>query len=493
MFIVCQFPIADARPFLAGETHRLILPDWPGAVAGKDFIRFIGGVQPRLRKTEVWPGEDRFCDAKRAIRFQVPLGSRRLGPATNNSTLACQFRRLFSNGRGVTRLEIGFSRRSAIKGRLDGDGCQQMVVGCLATPVTVQSLDGSPISSDLLRVDRALSKYLLYCTTKTKRDPEIELQSWWLTPTRPLVMVEYRSQEVSSLPKNAHRIKTLGWPIDLHHDALWHHGRLTTIWYLGIGWATDPEVVRRLRIHLFRLHAERECLSTVLHNINLDRITVKRGTEQSERLQWYLDNAFNVFFSPKRYGIDQSEILEVAYGFDDLVSSGERPALQQRLAEIRGNISQKVTRALESQSQLQSSRSMTIIGGTTVFAEGDSYVDSKSIKFGKVTGSITGNIGIDSPITNSFNRIQKSDANDELKDKLAQLTAAVAELVKQLPEDQAKAAARDLQTFTEEATAEAPRRSILEVMGSSLSKAAEVVGQVGVPVLSLVTAILALF
>jgi flagellar biosynthesis/type III secretory pathway protein FliH len=120
------------------------------------------------------------------------------------------------------------------------------------------------------------------------------------------------------------------------------------------------------------------------------------------------------------------------------------------------------------------------------------FYNEHNIRIGNVGGSITGNIGIDSPISNSFNRIQNSAVDDELKNKLAELTAAVAELCKQLHEEQAQGAARDLQTFTEEATAEASRRSILEVIGNSLSKTAETVQQGGGPVISRVKAVLVL-
>jgi hypothetical protein len=507
MFIVCQFPLADARPFLpSDQTDRLLLPDWPGAIEGKDFLRSIGGVKPRIRKAEVWPGEDRFCDAARAMSFPVPLGTRRLGQETGDSTLVCQFKRVFSNGRGVVRFEIGFSRRLPnAKQRhsesryfrlprkpLDSKGCLQMVLGCLSTLVAIPAIDGPSISSDLLRSDKALANYLLYCTTKTKHASDFKLQPWWLAPGRPLVMVEYPKPEVTDLPPNMKRVKAVqDADVDLHHMALWRHGRLITVWFLGIPDWTEIDDLRRLRIHLFRLHAERECLALVLRNIVLNRIQIKRSTDETERLQKYLNQVFNTFFASKRYGLDQSDILKVAYQFDDLISSGERPALQERLAEIRGNITRKVAEGTTPLPQADDPRLIAIID-KAFFGKGVEYMD-KSINIRKVGGSITGNIGIDSPINNSFNRIQNSAVDDDLKNKLAQLTAGVAELCKQLPEEQAKAAARDLQTFTEEATAEAPRRSILEVIGNSLSKTAETVQQVGGPVISLVSAIVALF
>jgi hypothetical protein len=118
---------------------------------------------------------------------------------------------------------------------------------------------------------------------------------------------------------------------------------------------------------------------------------------------------------------------------------------------------------------------------------------SKNVRIGNVGGSITGIVGIDSTITDSFKRIETSDANEELKALLAQLVAAVTEVVKRLPESAATAAGRDLNDFTQEATSERPRKGVLEAFGNGLKRAAEVVGEIGGPVVKLVTAIVALF
>jgi hypothetical protein len=118
---------------------------------------------------------------------------------------------------------------------------------------------------------------------------------------------------------------------------------------------------------------------------------------------------------------------------------------------------------------------------------------SKNVRIGDVGGSITGIVGIDSKITDSFKRIETSDANEQLKALLAQLVAAVSEVVKRLPESAATAAGRDLNDFTQEATSERPRKGVLEAFGNGLKRAAELVGEIGGPVVKLVTAIVALF
>lgn len=117
----------------------------------------------------------------------------------------------------------------------------------------------------------------------------------------------------------------------------------------------------------------------------------------------------------------------------------------------------------------------------------------KSVQIGRMEGSFSGVIGADNAIQHSFNTVRSSGANDELKAKLIELTSAVEKMCKDLPPEQAEAAARDLDDFTGEATSQKPRRAVLEALGSGLSATAKVVEKVGAPVAALVKAILALF
>jgi hypothetical protein len=347
----------------------------------------------------------------------------------------------------------------------------------------------------VLLADQGLRLQLLRCTTaREKGKSSFQPLAWWLTPGRPLLLFQYWPWEVRSLPSLAQRVET----DDAALPGLWHmgllsHHRLITVWFLRRQQDTDPDVLRRLRIHLFRLHAERECLRWILKHIKHDHITVERGSEASERLQHYLDRTFNLFFSPARYGISQSTILEAAYRYDDLVSEADRANLLQRLTEIRGTVARKVAKGTTPRAPGEVIRSIYIEQhiDKAIIAKGGTVVD-KSVRIGDVGGAITGIVGVDNSIHGSFNRVQESEAPDQLKTRLTELTAAVATMVRQLPEEQAKAAARDLDTFTQEAISEAPRRNILEAIGNGLTKTAEAVQKVGAPVIALVKAILLL-
>lgn len=96
-------------------------------------------------------------------------------------------------------------------------------------------------------------------------------------------------------------------------------------------------------------------------------------------------------------------------------------------------------------------------------------------------------------IQDSFNRLeQQRGVSDELKDLLADLHGAVAELTTQLPEKQALLAERDLEDLTKEATADEPSEDWWRRATDGLLEAARKVADVGNPVVELVTKIVTL-
>jgi hypothetical protein len=60
----------------------------------------------------------------------------------------------------------------------------------------------------------------------------------------------------------------------------------------------------------------------------------------------------------------------------------------------------------------------------------------------------------------------------------------------EMSDEAAKQVARDLETFTAEVTSESPRKQWYEFSIDSLKKAAQDVGEIGLPVLELATAVL---
>jgi len=105
--------------------------------------------------------------------------------------------------------------------------------------------------------------------------------------------------------------------------------------------------------------------------------------------------------------------------------------------------------------------------------------------------TIGDNATINAPITiadtieESFNVIQQSPIDENIKELLEELTQAVVVSANAAPPEVAQAMARDVETLAKEVTSENPRRSWWELSLASLREAATTLGQVATPILDI--------
>jgi len=114
---------------------------------------------------------------------------------------------------------------------------------------------------------------------------------------------------------------------------------------------------------------------------------------------------------------------------------------------------------------------------------------------GNVSGSniVSGNNNVvTQKIQDSFNKADAADIQAELKKSLKQLVEAVAVMNKSLPAEQAAEAAEDLSKLVDEATKPKPNKKWYSVSVDGLVKAAENLGKVGEPVVTLAGRVLGL-
>lgn len=116
------------------------------------------------------------------------------------------------------------------------------------------------------------------------------------------------------------------------------------------------------------------------------------------------------------------------------------------------------------------------------FVQGDLVKgDKKMAKINqKIEGStIHGSVVAAESIKDSFNIIEKSNVQDDLKKQLKQLTEAVEAMTKEMPKEQAQKAADYMKRLSEEATKEKPDSEWYSVSINGLIKAAQNIGKVG--------------
>ena len=357
MLVALQFPFTDVRSFVQRATHQLAAPSWSMLDVDRDFIRSVGPIRERRKRpVQEWPEEDAYCRVSRALRFDpsyqhigdpdlAALGLRRY----------CAFRRFMAGGvlkkDGATevrsiaaRLELGFGLCSRM-GYFEPspDQCTACVNSILKLPVTFR---GAIRSVPLLEVRDLFDDLYLRSTTKHGRDRQRATENWWFRRGSPLALAEFfTSGSLTGLPPNASRVTALAERgIELAYHTIEPEKNLRiSLWLVGVqSNKKDYDLLRRLRINLFRLHAEREGIAEVLRLILQDKLKIVRGTRPTENLQAYLDAAVRFLNRQTRDCLPQFDILRASEEAEDFAQPGQREKLLAKLHQIRGNLFRNV-------------------------------------------------------------------------------------------------------------------------------------------------------
>lgn len=473
VFQLLVHPIADLRPLLPDvDAKRLARPLWPTPAAEQDFLRSSGMIWPRLQGgTEEWAGEDNFADAALAFRLPDRLRLRVFGADETACTMSHIFRRFYSSGI-VCRFEIGFRVRRARTEALAAANTAFMLATTSCVPTRVRRLK---YAQPLVAIGADLSRQYLHSTSNRKSQGE--LSAWWVVAGKPAMIVEYDRDDAIAPPPHARVVSSarVGATV-LHHVWLEIAERRVSCWMLR---CDDPasrtSEFRKLRIHLVRLHCERECLRLVLEAASRQQLA--STLPQADELDDYLEGRLPLLTKPVSYGVEQSQLLEAAKSAWDAVLPGQSAsfgALAQKTAK-------KVARYIR-RSETAASVVTQIIGTQM----------NTHIQLGNVTVSGDFNLVTAENIQNSFNKAAGAPIEEDLKEALKTLTTQTAELAKHLPAKAAETVSKDLATLTAEAVSTEPRKAWYEISAKGLVDAAKTVVELAAPVTAAVGAVLAL-
>ena len=473
MFQLLLHPVVDLRPLLPdAAVLRLARPMWPTPSAHRDFLRSSGAVLPRLQGgVDDWAGEDNFADASLTLRLPDRLRQRAVGDGAMTSSMSHVFRRFYSSG-VVSRYEIGFRVSRTSTALLDAIDTARWLAATTTVPVRLRR---ETQSIPIIKAGPALARH--YYAASTDRQAVGQPQPWWVAAGEPALLVEYGERDAMSVLPHARVVSSarVGAEV-LHHAWLEISGQRLGVWLLR---NDDPacrrDELRRLRIHLLRLHTERECLRLVLDAAT--RLRLANSVPQADALKDYLDASLAVVTRPVSYGVEQSQLLEVARS----ALSTALPGQAASYSALGRQVAEKVARYIR-----RSDAAAPVV--TQIF--GDQM--NTHIQMGNVTVAGDFNQVTAQNIQNSFNKAAGADVQAPLKEALKELTAKVAELAKQLAPDKAEAVSKDLATLTSEAVSKEPRKPWYELSASGLLEAAKTVGEMTGPVTAAVKAVLSL-
>jgi hypothetical protein len=343
-----QVPLADLRHFVAEPTARLMVPPWPLADPSRHFVRAVGHVRRRRRGgSRDWIGESIYCDAKHALI----LTQDRAGVSHGGSQhvyIKPTYRRLFAAGHTlwpgtVARFDLGFEvlcRRP--NGRLTKS--ELPTAREAATAVSTVNLRMWPKGQSRALVDSAdLMAARLELATTSLRASSLGTQPWWVQAGQPLLIVETIEDEhletsLNTVPKRA--------DIDIESDSslanvtftrIDHRGKVTPVWILAYDATIDLHALRQLRMHLWRLHNEREVLKIVL-----SECLQRRLDPAHPALRDYLARQSRGLRKKNREGIKTSSILRYAYSLDSLINVDDIAELDHILRDVSPGVSASV-------------------------------------------------------------------------------------------------------------------------------------------------------
>jgi hypothetical protein len=334
-----QIPLADLRHFVPDQTGRLTAPPWPLADPSKDFVRAVGPVRRRQRGgAPEWIGEDLYCDARRAVIF--PPGRSLQHQASLAIHLSPQYRRFLATGRfkwptAVARVDVGFLVRFRNpNGRVTSRTLPVPRDAALAAATVTMRIPPDNRLRMLLDAGGAFADRVRVVTTSLKNPPS-DVNKWWVQAGCPLVLVE--------APFARSFLKALDPPVDadavmaktrdataFHHFSYLEYGHhRIPVWTLFCNPDLSAVKLRLLRIHLWRLHNEREVLKLVLAACIQGRLDPSQAA-----LRDYLARQSASLRQPTREGLPQASLLSQAYALDSLVNANDIGLLSELLRDV---------------------------------------------------------------------------------------------------------------------------------------------------------------
>lgn len=461
-----------------------------------EFTRFFGGVQRRKRGgiTDL-TGEETYSSARHALRF-VKLKEKRLGLNQPLLRSSCAFRRFFSDGDVVNRVEVGLiltsSKKSAHDSRIMDSQYQfalrqrhmlslnqlfRIASDCFELPVQIRTLAGNHrVDCKLKDAGRYISALFLHASTHYTTVNLPLLNNWWITPGEPILLLEFGEHEAEFLPQyGIEYLKSLN-RIELAHTRITiDKSSYFRVWFICKHRGYNKDTVRRLRISLLRLHAEHESLKQIFRAVSQRKLVIKRGTEASDQFQKYIDKAINDLSRQDRFGLPQQQIARLALEYNNIVTADERATLLCELEKIRRNIYKKVESFTlprdEEVVPIVYLNKFHIVNSKLSFMRGERIMQG-DINFGS-DNSFSGPIIVADIVKDSLNTINSAKVSEDLQTTLKEITKLVAKLCDKLDPKQAENIASDLKSFTREAVSVAPRPNRLKTFADSILDAAK--------------------
>ncbi len=482
MLLVVLFPIVDSRRFL-NHVERLGIPEWPFPNADSEFVRFFGAIRDRTSGgIPSWIGEDKVCNANRAISF-----TRSFKFAEENVRTRIAFRRFYFDGWAVGKFEVGIHASKIIQPCLDPQITQLEDIGrqFLRVHVRIGNSLGLPVVCELAQAGKHLANLYLVASTSTKQVIS-DLDKWQVRSGAPLLFVEFNRNERIRVPSNAKPMKLPAQlsGINLFHYSVPYRGGNVHMWILQVDSGREKEA-RSMRLHLLRLHAEHESLRQVLQNIAKKDIQVTRGTTQSDDLQLYLYKAIKriTHFEGQTDNINK-EIAKIARQSINTIRPGQLDILLEAVDDYR--------RYLRKNIEIYAKQDASTINNYFLEIHNMENKQGTTYNLSNFQAGILNIENIMNEVIQSVSNIPNIDqsSKDEIRQLIKQLNVALQKAPLDKVEE-AEAVADTAKNLVEDVSKAKPNKAKIQITLEGLKQASENIAKILPDVLPIVVRIIA--
>ncbi len=309
-FLTFSFPLADLRPLIAGETFeiptltngKLLTERLVNEAAPQPFMKFFGKLRARTEAFEdaQFGSENFFFEADRAFLFP-PL--QHVYDATGNFctlNLNC-LRRLYATGWMVNRLEVNFlfdigiaqSMAEEVEYDLErSDYLGSIVENLSRLPIRIPRTDLDPELQPLVKIAPGMARRYLEGTTYSAQREQV--RSFWVQGGRPLAFLSFKGEasELRFLNGDAHYVDTFADKgIHLFQGVLETYRQEVKVWLAQLDEEYDKEALRRIRVTLIRMHANREAVRLALEATYRQQTPLLPDTASSKHLECLLEKS----------------------------------------------------------------------------------------------------------------------------------------------------------------------------------------------------------
>jgi hypothetical protein len=383
----------------------------------------------------------------------------------------------------VLRFELGFVRQ-----RAEPNNLLDFVDSCFHLPVTIRAKSSIVGSSPALIAEE-------YLRATTLSNSMYSLGNCWIKAHLPLFIVEAESRELTRHARSLRRIVLQ----ELDDVSIFH----TTVKFREIDvncavWliekpetspSSSAEHLRRLRIHLCRFHAERECLSFVLRHIQRKKLTLGGyGTPPSDWLQHYLDESVKWISKKSVGGVSASKIFRFAQELSASTEEGLAESTLAQLRHVRKTVLKRCNDLLSASPGIMADTFMQVVYERGSIHQGENMVKKQEAtvtnsSYVQLSQSGRDSSGLTMHVT------QGPASSPEIAAQLQALELSISNIMGELAkkdEAQQERAQRSIETISNELKKERPDHSWLSISKDGLIEAAKTVGALGAPVIQAV-------